>query len=197
MLEKAATPLIARLISSGDTAGAGQLTTQLKAKMAGEAVPTPHASATLLFAQYDQARAKALEPAQKAGISRIDAMLKPAAGSPKLELVTELGKVREEIEGASASPAAVAANDFPMHWSYHLKPERLVDNGYIDMKTDGTLVIGNANDSSGGRWSTTSKPNVLSVFLEGEKGGENCEMRINGKEAELVRPIGTRYLKAR
>ena len=114
-LEQATTPLIARLISSGDTAGAEQLTAQLKAKIAGEPVPTPQASATLLFAQYDQARAKALEPVQKASISRIEAMLKPGAGSPRLETVTELGKVRAEIEAgnpaaaASSTPAMAAA----------------------------------------------------------------------------------------
>ena len=114
-LEQAATPLIAKLISSGDTAGAEQLTTQLKAKLAGQPVPTPQASATLLFAQYDQARAKALDPVQKASISRIETMLKPGAGSPKLETVTELGKVRAEIEAgnlaaaASSSPAMAEA----------------------------------------------------------------------------------------
>ena len=104
MLEKATTPLIAKLVSSGDVAGAERLTTQFKSKLAGEPVPTPQASATLLFAQYDQARAKALEPVQKACIARIESLLKPGSGSPKLEMVTELGKVRAEIE--AGNPAA-------------------------------------------------------------------------------------------
>ncbi len=113
-LEKATTPLIAALIKAGDTAGAEQLTAQLKAKTAGEPVPTPQASATLLFAQYDQARGKALEPAQKAAVSRIDAMLSGKEGKD-LATVTELGKVRAEIEAgnpaaaASSSPAMAAA----------------------------------------------------------------------------------------
>ena len=75
MLESAATPLIAKLISSGDTDGADALAAQLKAKLAGEPVATPQASAALLFAQYDQARAKALEPVQRASISRIESLV--------------------------------------------------------------------------------------------------------------------------
>ena len=102
-LEKAATPLIAKLITSGDTDGAEKLSTQLKAKLAGEPVPTPQASATLLFAQYDQARLNALEPVQKASIARIDGMLKNTASAPKLETVTELGRVRAEIEAGNVA----------------------------------------------------------------------------------------------
>lgn len=105
MLEKATTPLIAKLISSGDSAGAEQLTTQLKAKLEGEPVPTPHASATLLFAQYDQARAKALEPVQQASFARIDSLLKTTGSAPKLETVTELGKLRAEIEAGTVAPS--------------------------------------------------------------------------------------------
>jgi hypothetical protein len=108
MLESATTPLIVKLVSSGDTEGADTLAEQLKAKLAGEAVAVPQASATLLFAQYDQARAKALEPAQKASIARIESLLK-SAGKPTLETVTELSKVRAEIEAENA-PASVAAS---------------------------------------------------------------------------------------
>ncbi len=107
-LEQAATPLIAKLISSGDTDGADALAEQLKAKLAGEPVATPQASATLLFAQYDQARAKALEPVQKASIARIESLVKSTNGSPKLETLTELSKVRAEIE--AGSPAAKAGS---------------------------------------------------------------------------------------
>lgn len=110
-LENATTPLIAKLLTSGDTAGADTLTAQLKAKLAGEAVPSPQPSATLLFAQFDQARGKALEPVQKASISRIEGMLKSTTGSPKLETLTELSKVRAEIE--AGNPAAVAAVSSP------------------------------------------------------------------------------------
>lgn len=106
-LEQATTPLISRLVVSGNTAGAEQLAAQLKAKLAGEGVPMPQASARLVFAQYDQARVKALEPVQKAGISRIESLLKSAEGGPKLETVTELGRLRAEIETGGFSGAAV------------------------------------------------------------------------------------------
>ena len=105
-LENAATPLIATLVTSGDTDGAEKLSTQLKATLAGEPVPTPQASATLLFAQYDQARMKTLEPVQKASIARIDGMLKNTASAPKLDTVTELGRVRAEIEAGNAAAMA-------------------------------------------------------------------------------------------
>lgn len=108
-LEKATTPLIAKLVASGDTAGADTLAEQLKAKLAGEPAATPHASATLLFAQYDQARAKALEPVQKASIARIETLLKSTSGTLKLETITELSKVRAEIEARPPAAAADAA----------------------------------------------------------------------------------------
>ncbi len=195
-LEKATVPLIATLVKAGDTAGAEELQQQLKAKTAGETVVKPQASAANIFKLYDAARVKALDSAQKAAVARIEAMLNGKEGS-NLEVVAELGKVRAEIEAGKAAEAAAITNPFSMHWSYHMKPERVVDNGFIDLKPDGTLVLGNVNDSTPGRWSTTSKPNVLSVFLDGDKGGENCEMRIHGNEAELVRPVGIRYLRAK
>ncbi|MFC5457674.1 hypothetical protein [Prosthecobacter fluviatilis] len=195
-LEKATVPLIAALVKAGDTAGAEELQQQLKAKLAGEPVLKPQASAANIFKLYDAARVKALDSAQKAAVARIEAMLNGKEGG-SLEVVAELGKVRAEINAGGGVAAAAPASPFPMHWSYHLKPERQVDNGFMDMKPDGTLVLGNVNDSTPGRWSATSRANVLSVILEGEKGGETCEMRIYGNEAELVRPVGTRYLKAR
>ena len=108
-----------------------------------------------------------------------------------------LGKVRAEIEAGKAAEAAAITSPFPMHWSYHMKPERLVDNGFLDLKPDGTLVLGNVNDSTPGKWSATREANVLKVVFDTARGVENCEMRIHGNEAELVRPIGTRYLKAK
>ncbi len=105
-LEKAGTPLITKLVSSGDTAGAELLTSQMKAKIAGEFVPSPQASAAQLFSLYDDARAKALAPVQKSGIARIDSLLKTAGGA-KLETVTELGKVRAEIEAGKVGGGLV------------------------------------------------------------------------------------------
>ena len=195
-LEKATVPLIATLVKAGDTAGAEELQQQLKDKTAGEPVMKPQASAANIFKLYDAARVKALVPAQTAAVARIEAMLNGKDGG-NLEVVTELGKVRAEIEAGKAAAAAVPTSDFPMHWSYHMKPERLVDNGFLDLKPDGTLVLGNVNDSTPGKWSATREANVLKVVFDTARGVENCEMRIHGNEAELVRPIGTRYLKAK
>ncbi len=118
-LEKAATPLITKLVSSGDTAGAALLTAQLKDKLAGEPVPSPQASAAQLFSLYDDARAKALLPAQKSSVARIDSLLKTAGGA-KLETVAELGKVREEVEAGkvSAVPLDFAKKLYKTRWTW-------------------------------------------------------------------------------
>jgi hypothetical protein len=223
MLEKATTPLIAKLVASGDTAGAEMLTTQLKAKLAGEPVAVPQASAVLLFAQYDQARAKALEPAQKASISRIEGMLKPGASSPKLEVVTELGKVRAEIEAGkpaagadsiteqgkmraeteggpvkNASPASyLDKQKIPKVWGYYVSNKYDVRHGTLRLKDDGSMVIEAGNPVTGA-WSQTSNPNVLSVFMKNATFvEENTEIiLVNGREATMKRLSGMKYLKA-
>ncbi|MHC5879778.1 hypothetical protein ACYT69_12710, partial [Streptococcus pyogenes] len=77
------------LIKAGDTAGADTLKAQLKEKQAGEPVTLPHAKAAELFKLYDAARAKALDPAQKSAIARIDAVL-ASSDVKKLETVEAL-----------------------------------------------------------------------------------------------------------
>jgi len=320
-LEQSATPLIATLIKAGDTAGAEQLTAQLKAKLAGEPVPTPQASAVLLFAQYDQARAKALEPAQKAAVARIDTLLSGKEGKD-LDIVTALGKARAQITagqgGASATqppilehwtyhatekpdgsvgpahgelrfhgdgtviisdfanpkiphtadwkanargdkvtltvpgygewkmeikgtkgtldrpetaspdkvwglrylraqpvvlpdgaqlPAPVGSAAKPeapntavrTSWDYYSDPSMTVVNGHFIWNPDGTVELkGTHNNTTPGKWEATGSPHVFNVvFTLGNKTEEACELRVHGNEAELVRPIGTRYLKAR
>ena len=116
-LKNATTPLITKLVASGDTAGAELLTAQLKDKLSGDPVEVPHASAAQLFSLYDDARAKALAPVQKASIARIDSLLKTAGGA-KLETVTELGKVREEIEAGTVEEGKA----IPVEWGYYLTP---------------------------------------------------------------------------
>ena len=141
-LEKAATPIITKLVQQGDTAGSEELTKQMKAKIAGEPVPAPHASAVQLFTLYDEARAKALAPVQKSSIVRIDGLLK-TAGGPKIEMVTELGKVREEIEaGKVVDPKAL-----PVEWTYHRTPTSPVmatvffePSGAIRMEENGKIT---------------------------------------------------------
>lgn len=65
------------------SSGADEVKAQLKAKQDGEPVAKPHAKAASLFALYDSARLKALEPAQAAAIRRIDALLDWARFSAK------------------------------------------------------------------------------------------------------------------
>ncbi len=197
MLESATTPLIAKLVAGGDTAGAGTLTMQLKAKLAGEPVPTPHASATLLFAQYDQARTKALEPVQKASISRIETLLKSPT-KPNLETVTELGKVRQMIDGGAVSPAVPK---MPMVWDYFTGSDRRTKQAELTFKSNGTLALISSDNArhNEGKWSYTIDPNVLKVtLLDGSpQKVEQCEFRIIGNDAEFVRPVGTRYLRVK
>jgi len=222
-LEQATTPLIAKLVAGGDTAGAEMLTTQLKAKLAGEPVTTPQASAVLLFAQYDQARAKALEPAQKASIARIEGMLKPGASTPRLEVVTELGKVRAEIEAGkpaagadgSTEPGKVGAETeggpaknagpasyldkqkIPRVWGYYLSDKYNARHGTLRLKDDGTFVIEASNPVTGA-WSITSNPKVISVFMKNATSVEESSeiIFVNGREATMKRLSGMKYLKA-
>ena len=207
-LEQSATPLIATLIKAGDTAAAEQLTAQLKAKLAGEPVPTPQASATLLFAQYDQARAKALEPAQKAAVARIDTLLSGKEGK-NLEMVTVLGKVRVVIEGGKAG-AAAAPPDFPMSWNYYTGADKSRLVGELLLSADGTLSLntlradgtpfmtGNPPRPAGdsGRWERLKK-DVVKINLTTPGKEEEFEMIISGKNAVLKRAVGDRFLTAR
>jgi len=148
-LEKAATPLITKLVASGDTAGAELLTSQVKDKIAGEPVPTPQASAVQLFSLYDDARAKALAPLQKSSIARIDSLLK-TAGGPKMETITELGKVREEIvAGAVESSAGLGQGSGS-------SMDNLLDNGSFQKGTV-KWEMTTHNASANVKWSVDRK----------------------------------------
>uniref|UniRef100_UPI003783F9F7 hypothetical protein n=1 Tax=Prosthecobacter sp. TaxID=1965333 RepID=UPI003783F9F7 len=185
-LEKAGTPLITKLVSSGDTAGAELLTSQMKAKIAGEFVPSPQASAAQLFSLYDDARAKALAPVQKSGIARIDSLLKTAGGA-KLETVTELGKVRAEIEAGKAIVSlSNSSKMMPALWNYYSDASMGVVNGQFIWNPEGTVELkGTNNNSTPGRWQATNNPNVFKVFFTlANKTEEECELRVRGKEAE-------------
>lgn len=190
-LEKTATPMITKLVSSGDTAGAEQLTAQLKAKLAGEPVPEPHASAAQLFTLYDEARAKALAPIQKSSVSRIETMLKTSSGS-KLETVTELGKVREEIE-AGKLRKKVASGPVPQFWTYHMQPTDKNSGGEIELNPNGNFVI---NNSPPGKWTQSKVDDVITVTLADKA---TWTITLNGDgTAFLDRPdVGRRFLKVR
>ena len=199
-LEKAATPLITKLVQQGDTAGAEQLTQEMKAKIAGETIAKPQASAVQLFALYDDARAKALAPVQKSSIARIDSLLKIAGGA-KLETITELGKVRAEVEGASTGaerdPIYLAKNGIRKVWGYYLSDKYDQRYGTLKLNDDGTMTIEASNPVTG-TWQKTSKPNVLAVSMKNATNvHEQTEITLlNSTEATMSRQSGMKYLKA-
>ncbi len=188
-LEQSATPLIATLIKAGDTAAAEQLTAQLKAKLAGEPVPTPQASATLLFAQYDQARDKALEPVRKAGITRIDALLSGKEGK-NLDTVTELGKVRAEIEGGKAG--AASDTSLPVEWVYKHSPTDRVDATIWLNPGSKFLMIDKDNvRKEAGTWSRAADKDTLNIQLE---NGDKWTVELKDGMGIIHRSVGTRYM---
>lgn len=154
-LEKAATPLITKLVSSGDTDGAELLTAQLKDKLTAEYVPQPQASAASLFAQYDEARAKALAPVQKSCIARIESLLKTAGGA-KLETITELSKVRAEIEaGKVTDPKAI-----PVEWTYRSSPTGPPMTN-VFFEPNGTARTEGGGDNKTGTWKWQKKGVII------------------------------------
>ena len=202
-LERAGAPLISKLIKDGDAGGAEQLTKEIRAKIADEAVPSPHASAVQLFTLYDDARAKALAPIQKASIARIESEMK-TAGGPKLETLTELKKVREEIESGvinQGPPQSVLRtflrkNKIAEKWGFFLSPQYPTRYGTLHLNDDGTVAIDAASPVSG-TWKPTSDPTVLAVELkEGTKPAEKAEMTIKGKDAVIKAPSRALYFKA-
>ena len=187
-LEKAATPLITKLVSSGDTAGAEELTAQLKAKVAGEPVPKPQASATQLFSMYDDARAKALAPVQKSSIARIDSLLKTAGGA-KLETVTELGKAKEEIEAGSI----LAEMPFPERWTYHRSANSPV-MAEVLFSRDGKWKIVETptnKETESGTWTKKTGRNMVDLIFQ----GTTWKMTFDKKSGVIERPdIGKRFI---
>ena len=188
-LEKATMPLISKLVSSGDTAGAEQLSAQLKSKLAGTAVASPHASAAQLFTLYDEARTKALEPVQKSSIARIDSMLKSSAGS-KLETVSELGKVRAEIEAGTVS-SKLTSPAVPQFWTYHMQLADTTSLANIELKPDGQFSMSNAQP---GKWTQSKINDVITISFS---DNTSWTMTLNGDgTAMLDRPdTGRRYMR--
>jgi len=190
-LEKATVPLIADLVKAGDTDGADILRAQMKAKVAGEPVLKPQASAKDLFKSYDAARVKALEPAMRAAIARIDAMLASSDGK-KLDVVTQLGKVRTEIE--AGKPAMIPApTGLFKEWTYHMNATTEHVSGRIIFEKGGILKLDFSNDQSSGTWKKAQEPDTYETNVRGEKG----LLKITGQTAEWKRDVGVRYLKAK
>ncbi|MDB6003604.1 MAG: hypothetical protein JWR15_591 [Prosthecobacter sp.] len=186
-LEKATVPLIAALVKAGDTDGATGLREQMKTKTTRDTVMKPQTSAAALFTSYDAARIRALEPAQKAAVSRIDAMLSSSEGK-KLDVVTELGKVRAEIEAGRV----VASSSFPSTWTYH-KNEDSVPMADLTLTPDGTWSLVDILDkaTTTGTWRQTGDTSA-----DLNTGKLIWKLDYKAKSGVIVRPdIGNRYLK--
>lgn len=182
-LEKAATPLIATLIKSGDSTGAEQLTGQLKSKLAGKPVLTPQASAVLLFAQYDQARANAIKPVQKAALARIDAMLS-SKERQELDTVTALGRARVEIEDGEAS--------LPVEWVYKHHPTDRVDATiWLNPGSKFVMIDKDNVRKEAGTWTRSADKGNISIQLE---NGEKWSVELKDGMGIIHRPVGTRYM---
>jgi hypothetical protein len=190
-LKNASIPLITKLVTSGDTDGAALLTSQLKDKVAGEPVPTPQASAAPLFSLYDEARAKALAPVQKGSIARIDSLLKTAGGA-KLETITELGKVRAQIESGALNSKS-APTLVPQFWTYLLLLTDKNSSGNVDLNPNGTFTI---NNGPPGKWTRSKIDDLITVTFPDKPA---WTITLNGDGTAFVdRPdVGRRYLRVR
>lgn len=187
-LEKQGAELAAKLVASGDTNGADELSKQIKDKIAGTPVANPHSAAVLLFRQYDAARVTALKPIQATSITKIEAVLKTSAGK-KMETVLELGRIRRAIE----SGVQVSQSSFPEVWTYHMS-ENGAAVGDATFAPDGTFDLYDYKDqaSQTGKWESTADPNVVKISYK------NMEWKVvsTGEKAVIERPdVGLRYLR--
>lgn len=190
-LEQSAAPLAAKLLQQGDAAGAQQITKEVRAKTAGELVRSENAGLTKLFAQYDQARAKAVAAVQKASIARIDALLQTPAGA-KLDTLSALGRLRTEID----ADTPITAAPMPLRWTYH-RNDASPSMGDLIFNLDGTWALIDADAKSRygtqkGGWVQTGK-NSLDLTYKGAV----WKMTYGDSSGSIDRPdIGKRHLKA-
>jgi hypothetical protein len=190
-LEKAIVPLIADLVKAGDTAGADELQSQLKAKQAGEPVAKPHSKAANLFTLYDGARIRALDPLQKDAIRRLDAILAGAYGK-KLDTVDAVKNARAEIESARlpATPPLI-----PLEWTYHGSPTSTANIATVKFHPDGRWEM----TEGGGRvingtWKSNRKGDRVTIQLPDAE----WKVTIEGNLATVERPdVGTRYFRVK
>lgn len=187
-LEKQAAAIITDLIRKGDTAGAETVTTQVKQKISGEPIlPPPHVAAAALFAQYDGARATALQPIQKASLTRLDSLLNVPGGAKvaDLEAITQ---ARTEIETAKLSKPTTV----PLLWTYHRSTGSAI-MADLTLNPDGTWKLIDAKSQAkpeSGTWKQTGKTTV-----ELEYNGAIWKMEFDKKTGTIDRPdIGKRYL---
>lgn len=189
-LEKAVVPILADLVKTGDTTGADQVKTQLKAKQDGEPVAQPHAKVAQLFALYDAARLRALDPVQQATIRRLDAVLASADGK-KLEIVDAVKAVRAEVEaGKIVDPKAI-----PVEWTYHGTPTSTTNIATVKFQPDGQWEMVEATgQKTTGVWKSNTKGDKITIQL----ADSVWKATINGNLATVDRPdVGTRYLRVK
>ncbi len=189
-LEKAVVPILAELVKSGDTAGADQVKTQLKAKQDGEPIAQPHAKVAALFTLYDAARVKAVTPARTSAITRLDALLKSSDGK-KLEIVTEAAGVREEIETGVRPPVAP---NIPVAWTYHGSPTSTSNIAEVHFLPDGNWEMVEAGRKIPGTWKSNKKGDKITIKL----ADAEWKVSIDGTLATVDRPdVGIRYLRVK
>lgn len=184
-LERATVPIIADLVKAGDTAGADEVKTQLKAKQDGEPVLKPHAKASNLFTLYDAARLRALDPIQQSTIRKLDAVLAGSDGK-KLEIVDAVKAVRAEVEaGKIVDPKAI-----PVEWTYHQTPTGKAD-AKIKLKPDGTFEIDDGQGVQSGKWKASKKGTALTIEL----AQNTWAVTVKDGLGTIQREVGTRYMR--
>jgi hypothetical protein len=198
-LEREGAAIAAGLISKGDTAGASQISEQVKAKLQNEAVLIPHEEVTTLFQHYDMARKTALNPLKEEGYKRLDSML--IAAGKDMAKVMDIGMAREKIkidasDDASSPADFMAAHRLPKVWHYFLTPAMDVKYGTMVLNSDGTFSI-STRDPVSGTWVPTKDPQVLQMKINTGAGhNETTVLKLEGDTAILRRATGERFLKA-
>lgn len=185
-LEKATVPIIADLVKAGDTTGADEVKTQLKAKQDGEPVTKPHAKAAHLFTLYDAARLRALDPIQQATIRKIDAVLATADGK-KLEVVDAVKTVRAEVESGKL-PAPEPA--FPIEWTYHGNLEQKTPMAKVRFLENGDFEM---TGTQPGKWKRNRAGDKITVTF---KDRTTWEIDVSQDAAVVHRSdVGDRFLR--
>lgn len=184
-LTKQAATIAAQLVSKGDTAGAEEVSSQVKAKTSNEPVANPHAAVAQLFTQYDTARKNALKPIQAAAFARIDVALK--ASGKDLAAVGELGKVRTIVEDGGT---LLAAPKIPVEWTYHSTPEQKTPMATIHFREDGTFEM---TSTAPGKWKSNKDGDKITVTFKDKPA---WKIELGTDTGTIERPdVGVRYLR--
>ncbi|MES2737275.1 MAG: hypothetical protein V4672_13205 [Verrucomicrobiota bacterium] len=102
VLNKECTAIAADRAAQGDTGAAATIAEQMRRKIAGESVPTPHSAIASLFIMYDSAKLAVLRPVKEASLKEIDAELQRQGKD--MTTVVALSRVREVIASTAKKP---------------------------------------------------------------------------------------------